>query len=294
MTSTPEPKVTEPAPADERLAQAHEQIKRADEQLTRLTEQLAKMERDDAQPASATPVPQEPGPASPELGSHESGPQVTAEPIPGSEPPPGRRTLLTRVGLPLAACIVAAVLFLQSSYGDGAKLVVARWAPQLVSTPPTPPENPPSPAQPAPATFQVAAAESVPAQAPPPPQVTTLAQAAPQDAAPAAPATAPDQTQLLQTIARDLANLERNVEQLRTNQQQMANDNAKAIADLKANQDEMKRALGRTSDQAPVRAISPPVQPAPALRRVERPRPQPPIRTRPRYPYPQEWIYDDW
>jgi len=74
----------------------------------------------------------------------------------------------------------------------------------------------------------------------------------------------------------------------------MANDNAKAIADLKANQDEMKRALGRTSDQAPVRAISPPVQPAPALRRVERPRPQPPIRTRPRYPYPQEWIYDDW
>src|ERR1044071_5014761 len=137
MTSTPEPKVTEPAPADERLAQAHEQIKRADEQLTRLTEQLAKMERDDAQPASAAPVPQEPGSAGP--GSHESGPQVTAEPIPGSEPPPGRRTLLTRVGLPLAACIIAAVLFLQSSYGDGAKLVVARWAPQLVSTPPSPP-----------------------------------------------------------------------------------------------------------------------------------------------------------
>jgi len=128
MTSTPEPKVTEPAPADERLAQAHEQIKRADEQLTRLTEQLAKMERDDAQPASAAPVPQEhgsAGPASPGPGLHESGPQITAEPIPSPQPPPGRRTLLTRVGLPLAACIIAAVLFLQSSYGDGAKLVVA-------------------------------------------------------------------------------------------------------------------------------------------------------------------------
>ena len=295
MNSTPEPKVTEPAPADERLAQAHEQIKRADEQLTRLTEQLAKMERDDTHPPSAAPVAQEPVPHEPGLpgsGSHESGPQVTAEPIPGPQPPPGRRALWTRVGLPLAACIVAAVLVLQSSYGDGAKLVVARWAPQLVSTPPSPPENLPSPAPAAPATFQVAAAESAPAQALPPPRVTTLAQAAPQDAAPAAPATAPDQTQLLQTIARDLANLERNIEQLRTNQQQMASDNAKAIADLKANQDEMKRALARTSDQAPARATPPPAQPVPALRKPERPRPQ--VRARPRYPYPQEWIYDDW
>ena len=175
MNSTPEPKVTEPAPADERLAQAHEQIKRADEQLTRLTEQLAKMERDDTHPPSAAPVAQEPVPHEPGLpgsGSHKSGPQVTAEPIPGPQPPPGRRALWTRVGLPLAACIVAAVLVLQSSYGDGAKLVVARWAPQLVSTPPSPPENLPSPAPAAPATFQVAAAESAPAQALPPPRVT--------------------------------------------------------------------------------------------------------------------------
>jgi hypothetical protein len=317
MNSTPDGKATETtdspvALADERLAHAHEQIKRADEQLARLTEQLAKMERDTAPVPSAGPVQPEPPqqepvqpapvqqvldqhePGSPGPGSHGSGPQVAAGPIPGPQPPQGNRALWTRVGLPLAACIIAAILFLQSSYGDGAKLVVARWAPQLVSAPSSPPENPPSTAQPAPATFQVAAAESVPAQAPPPPQVPTLAQAAPQDAAPAAPAAAPDQTQLLQTIARDLANLERNIEQLRTNQQQMANDNAKAIADLKANQDEMKRALARTSDQAPARGTPPPAQPAPALRKPERPRPQPQARARPRYPYPQEWIYDDW
>ena len=204
------------------------------------------------------PAPHEPGSLGP--GSHKSGPQVTAEPIPGPQPPPGRRALWTRVGLPLAACIVAAVLVLQSSYGDGAKLVVARWAPQFVSTPPSSPENLPSPAPAAPATFQVAAAESAPAQALPPPQ-SILAQAAPTRRRAGGTRNSSDQTQLLQTIARDLANLERNVEQLRTNQQQMASDNAKAIADLKANQDEMKRALARTSDQAPPKPHRLPAQP---------------------------------
>ncbi len=51
----------------------------------------------------------------------------------------------------------------------------------------------------------------------------------------------PDQTQLLQKIARDLATLERNIEQLKANQQQMASDNSKAIGELKASQEEMKR-----------------------------------------------------
>ena len=102
---------------DEQLAHAHEQIVRADKDLARLSEQLAKMERDAARPPSAG-----------------SGPQSL----------PKRPALQALVGLPLAACIVVAALVLQSSYGDGAKLVVARWAPQLVSTPSLPPENPPS------------------------------------------------------------------------------------------------------------------------------------------------------
>src|SRR4029077_9552580 len=106
VTSTPTPKAIGPddalvARADERLAHAYEQIMRADEQLARLTEQLEKMERDAARPPSARPGPQ---------------------------PPPGRPALRTLVGLLLAACIVVAALALQSSYGGGAKLVVARWA----------------------------------------------------------------------------------------------------------------------------------------------------------------------
>src|SRR6185295_11113510 len=202
MNSTPDPKETKPhdaliAGADEGLAHAHEQIKRADEQLTRLTEQLAKMERDDARPSSARL-------GSQELGSQEPGPH---EPSP-QPPPGGRPALLTLVGLSLAACItVVALLVLLLSYGDGPTLIVARWAPQPASTPTLPPENLPSPAQPAPSTVQVAAAEVAPAQATPPP-ATLLAQAATQGAAPTAPAAPADQTQLLQTIVRDLANLE--------------------------------------------------------------------------------------
>jgi hypothetical protein len=113
MNSTPTPKAIKPhntpiARADEQLAHAHEQIARAGEDLARLSEQLAKMERDATRPASA--------------GS-------------GSQSPPGKPALRALVGLPLAACIVVAALVLQSSYGGGAKVDVARRAPELASTP---------------------------------------------------------------------------------------------------------------------------------------------------------------
>jgi hypothetical protein len=296
MNSTPDPKEKPHdaliAGADEGLAHAHEQIKRADEQLTRLTEQLARMERDDARPPSAGLGSHELGPHGPD--PHEPGQQGLGQQGPGPQPPPrGRPALLTLVGLSLAACItVAALLVLLLSHGDGPTLIVARWAPQPVSTPSLSPENPPSPAQPAPSTFQVAAAESAPAQAPPappPPQATTLAQTAPQGAAPTAPAAPPDQTQLLQTMARDLANLERNIEQLKASQQQIASDNSKAIEELKASQEEIKRVLAKVSEQGPPRASPPPTQPAPTLRKPER---TPQARARPRYP--REWMYDDW
>jgi hypothetical protein len=188
------------------------------------------------------------------------------------------------MGLLLAGCIVVAALVLQSSYGGEAKLVVARWAPQLVSAPSLPPENPPLPAQPA-------AAEAAPPQATSP-QTTTLAQTAPQDTAPTATAALPDHTQLLQTIMRDLANVERNIEQLKANQQQMASDNSKAIEELKASQEEIKRALAKVSEQNLSRTSPPPTQPARTLRKPERTVQSRPARVRPRYR--REWIYDDW
>ena len=264
MNSTPGSEAAEPhdasiASADERLAHAYEQIAGADEQLTRLSEQVAKMERDAALPSSPGPDPQS---------------------------PPGRRSLRAVVGLLLAASIVVGALVLQSSYGARAKLAVARWAPQLVSTRSSQPENPPLPAPPVPSTVQVTAAE------PAPPQATPLAQTAPQDAAPTATAALPDQTQLLQTMARDLANLERSIEQLRTNQQQIASDSSKAIAELKASQEEIKRALAKVSEQNVPKTSPPPTPSAPTLRKPERTLQPSHARARPRIP--RDWYYDDW
>jgi uncharacterized membrane protein YccC len=262
MNSTPSSKAIEPhdaltSGADERLAHAYEQIVRADEELARVSEQVAKMERDAARPPSVGPGPQS---------------------------PPGRPALRALVGLLLAACIVVAALVLQSSYGAGTKLVVAPWAPQLVSA--LPPQNPPLPAQPALSTVQVAAAEAAP------PQATLLAQTAPQDAAPTATPALPDPAQLLQKMARDLANLERNIEQLKANQQQMAVDNSKAIGELKASQEEIKRVLAKVSEQNPPRTSPPPTQPTPTLRKPERTLQSPYARARPRIP--REWIDDEW
>ena len=263
MNSTPTPKAVDPpnaliAPADEQLAHAYEQIAGADKELARLSEQLAKMERE-AAPAPSTG--------------------------PGPQSPPGRPAFRALVGLLMAACIIVAALVLQSSHGGGPKLVVARWAPQLASTPSLPAENAPLPAPPAPSLVRVAAADAVP------PQAAPLAQTAPQDAVPAATAAPPDHTQLLQTMARDLADLERNIEQLRANQQQIASDNSKAIEELKASQEEIKRVLAKVSEQNLPKTSPPPTQPAPTLRKPERTHQSPYARARPRIP--REWIYDD-
>jgi chromosome segregation ATPase len=96
---------------------------------------------------------------------------------------------------------------------------------------------------------------------------------------------------LLQTIARDLANLERTIEQLKANQQQTASDSSKAIGELKATQEEMKRALAKVSEPNPPKTAQPPTQPAPALRKPERKVERPQKRPRPRFR--REWIYDD-
>jgi hypothetical protein len=284
MNSTPkapEPQDAVVARADERLAHAYQQIARADEELARVSEQVAKMEREDAHPRSAEPAPQ---------------PARSAEPVPQSpdpaksapQSPPGRPARRAVVGLLLAAGIFAAALVLQSSYGGGARMAVARWAPQLVSTPSLPPENPPLPAQPAPPAIKVAAAEAAPPQAP---QATPLAQPTSQDTAPSAAAAVPDNAQLLETITRNIANLERSIEQLKASQQQMAGDNSKAIEELKASQEEIKRVLARVSEQNLPKTSSAPAQPAPTVRKPERTVQSPYVRPRPRIR--REWIYDD-
>jgi hypothetical protein len=213
-------------------------IERHDALIVRADEQLAKMEHNCARPPSAG-----------------AGLQSSLK----------RSGFGVLVGLPLAACIVVAALLLQSSHGGEARLVVARSAPQLVSTPSLLPENSQLPAQPAPSAVQVAPAEAMR------PQATPLAQVAPQQAAPTAPEPVPDQTQLLQTIARGLAKVERDIEE------------------LKASQDEMKRELAKVSEQNLSKTSPPPTQQTPASRKPERTVPH----ARGRTPK-EEWYYSDW
>ena len=117
-----------------------------------------------------------------------------------------------------------------------------------------------------------------------------------QDAAPAAPSTA-ELAQMLQTMARDLANLEQGIGQLKANQEQIARDNAKATEELKASQEQMTRLIARLSDSRVAEpnlrprpsttsalAVPPSAAPRPVPVRQSpqaRPRPQAPIQLQP-------------
>src|SRR5260221_9676819 len=111
--------------------------------------------------------------------------------VPGDRPWFGRSAVRGFVGLLLAACIgVAAVAW--QSYGDAAKPIIARWAPQFVLSL----EKPGPPAQQSPPAVQTSAATAAP------PQPAPLAQTAAEGVAPTA---APESAQLLQSMARDVA-----------------------------------------------------------------------------------------
>src|SRR5258708_6049308 len=254
MHSTPNPKQTDPpgvlvARADEELARAYEQITRADEELARVDKQLSNLAHDAAR--------------------HRSDPQtrmtafraaaVNNVQVPGDRPSLGGRAVRGFTGFLLAACVGVAAIAWQSPYGDAAKQIIARWAPQLVLTSSLALEKPVLPAQPSPPTVQAAAAQAAP------PQPAPLAQTAPEDVAPTAAALSPELAQLLQTMARDLATVGQGIEQLKTNQEQMARDNAKAAEQLKASQEQMARVIAKASEQSLRPKISaPPPRPTAA------------------------------
>ena len=93
--------------ADERLAHAYEQIASADEQLARLTEKLARMEQEAPRQPSVAPV---------------------------RKPSRGRPALRGFIGLLAAVCVAGVALVSQSSYGEAARPVIARWAAPYVGS----------------------------------------------------------------------------------------------------------------------------------------------------------------
>jgi hypothetical protein len=201
------------ARADERLAHAYEQIARADEQLSRVNEQISRMEHDAAQKKAVNKL---------------------------HRPSRGRPALRGFIGLLLTACICIAA-FVSHSYGETARLMISHWAPQLAAASSLPLETPkPAAEQSAPAV-RLAAADATVSQLPSP------AQNAPQDAAPTP--ISPEVTQLLQTMSRDLANVQQEVERLKAGQEELARENAGIAEQLKASQEQMTRAIANASEQ---------------------------------------------
>jgi len=242
MNSRPNPKQTDPRDvAIPALKEAYEQMGRADEQLARVDEQVSRLEQD--------------------VARHPSHQQKRLA-VPGRRSSRGRLALRgLLIGSLLAACICVAALAWQSPYGHAAKLIIARWTPQRVSTSSLPLEKQELPAQPSPPTVDVATANAAL------PQPAPLAQTTPQDVAPTAAPLSPELAQRLQTMARDLANVGQGIEQLKTNQEQMVRDNAElaeqlkaaqaqmardnenAVEQLKASQEQMARLIAKASEQ---------------------------------------------
>src|SRR6478672_8939557 len=110
------------------------------------------------------------------------------------QPSRGRPALRGLIGLLLTAGICTAA-FVWQSHGETIRPMISRWAPQLAAASSLPSEAPKLADQQSPPAVQLAAADAAVSQLPPQAQT----------AAPDAPIAA-EQTQLLRTMAREIAN----------------------------------------------------------------------------------------
>jgi hypothetical protein len=227
------------ARADERLAHAYAQIASADEQLARVNEQMSRMEYDAARKKAVNKL---------------------------RRPSRGRPALRGFIALLLTAGVCFAA-FASQSYGDTARLMISRWAPQLASSLPS--ATPELAARQSPPVVQVAAADAAVSQ------LSSPAQAMPQEAA-FAPIP-PEVSQSLQTMTRDLATVQQEIEQLKASQQELARENAGIAEQLKASQEQVARAISSASEQklrrtaAAVPAAAPANPPRPVAKPARKP-----------------------
>ena len=134
----------------------------------------------------------------------------------------GGRVIRACIGFLLAICLAVAASLWQS-YGDAAKQIVARWVPQFALSSSSPQDNP---GQQGAAAVQASAAKAVPP-----------AQTAAEGVASAGATLSAESTQLLQSMAGDLAHAQQEIEQLKA-----------SIAELKANQQQMSRDTAKVSE----------------------------------------------
>ncbi len=203
------------------VARADEELAHAHEQIARAGEEIARSEEQLSKLEHD---------AARHPSDHPQTRMNTFRPaVPGNRPLFDRPAVRGFTGLLLAACIGAAAIAWQSPYGDAA--IIATWAPQRVVTSSPPLENP------------------------------GLAQTAPEDVAPTAAALSPELTQLLQSMARDLATLGQAIEQLKVSQQQMARVIAKA-SEAKASEQNLRPKI---SAPPPRPTAAPARKPVPTL-----------------------------
>ena len=146
----------------------------------------------------------------------------------------GRRLAGGRYAPALASCwpcvsVWPAIVW--QSYGDAAKQIVARWVPQFALTSSSPQDNPGLPEQASSPPGQASAANAAAAQPASP------GRTAPEGVASTGATLSPESTQLLQSMAGDLAHAEQEIEQLKA-----------SIAQLKASQQQMSRDIAKVSE----------------------------------------------
>lgn len=155
------------------------------------------------------------------------------------ESPPTSRWAKSAVMLVFALCSAAAAAAWQN-HGEAAKQMISNWVPAFAASSSPPPENGVLAAQTDTPAAQASATEQISAQPAAPAQLQ-------ESAAPAVAAPSPDTAQL-QLMARDLAAMAQQVEQLKA-----------GLAELKASQHAMARDVARTSEVKPSE-VRPPVQ----------------------------------
>jgi hypothetical protein len=220
MNSTPSAGQTDPHDvAVAAILQAYEHVGRT-EQLQRLDKQTSKLEQD------VTRHPPK---------------QQNRTAVPGRRP--GRGMPLWGVtSLLVAACVSITVLAWRYD-GDAAKPIIGGsvseriYVSSLLSAKQEPSANPRS------QTVGLAVADAAL------PQSAPLAETKPQGIPPKAAPTSPDFAQLLETVVRDIANLEHGIEQLKASQELLARENAKAVEQLKASQEQVARDSAKAVEQ---------------------------------------------
>jgi len=242
MHSTPNPKQTDPrdflliAPEDKELSNLAHDAMRYSSAQTRMGSDFSA------------------GPPIPPVDLRFRPAAVNNVEVQGDRPSIGRRAVRAFIRFLWVACIGGAGVAWQF-YGDAAKQIIAKWAPQFVLILSPPRENPRLPEQPTPPAVQASATRAAPSQPAP------LAQTATEGVAPTAAALSPESAQLLQSMARDLATAGQEIEQLKT-----------SIEQLKTSQEQMFRDVAEASEQnrrpnisasPPRSAAAPPRKPMP-------------------------------